>query len=289
MSSKHQPHGAVVVGVDRTPSSDRAIEQGIRQAGISRRPLHLVYAARLRLAPWADEYLAGKRHELEAIRDRAADKAPDVDVTFAVHVDDPAAMLVKASETAYLVVLGSSGVARTADVLRGATAHKVAAHAHCPVVVTPSTGDWNDAGPIVVGVDAADHSVPALEWAFAEASAQGAKLVAVHTWWWEPPNAYLAGAAWEGQWDEIADSEKLLLAEMLAGWREKYPDVEVEPALVRGHTAVVLRDLSASSRLVVVGTRGRGGFTSLLLGSVSDFMVHSAHCSVVVVPSMRNS
>jgi nucleotide-binding universal stress UspA family protein len=237
---------------------------------------------------WTPDYLAAKSQLLKGCRDRAAEKAPGLGITYAVHVDDPAAMLVKASVTASLLVLGSSGLGRTTDLLRGATTHKVVAHARCAVMVTPHTGDRDDGGPIVVGVDVADHSLPALEWAFAEASTQGAPLVAVHTWWWEEPNAYLAGNVWEGQWDEIADSEKLLLAEMFAGWREKYPDVTVEPTLVRGQATVVLEDLSASSRLVVVGTRGRGGFTGLLLGSVSDHLAHHAHCPVVVVPSTSN-
>jgi nucleotide-binding universal stress UspA family protein len=126
-----------------------------------------------------------------------------------------------------------------------------------------------------------------LEWAFARASAEGASLVPVHTWWWEEPNPFLSGGEWENEWIEAADSQKLELSEMLAGWREKYPDVEVRPTVVRGQAAVVLEDVSASSRLVVVGTRGRGGFAGLLLGSVSSHTAHHAHCPVVVVPSVR--
>lgn len=204
-----------------------------------------------------------------------------------MHVADPAALLVEASETASLVVIGSAGLGQATDVLRGAATPKVMAHAHCPVLVTPYSGEWDTTGPIVVGVDTAEHSMPALEWAFGQASAQGAPLVPVHTWWWEEPNPFLSGGEWENEWIKAADSQKLELSEMLAGWREKYPDVDVKPTVVRGQAAIVLEDASASSRLVVVGTRGRGGFAGLLLGSVSSHTAHRAHCPVVVVPSTK--
>ena len=286
-STSTQPRDAVVVGVDHKSSSDRAVDEGIRAARTARKPLHLVYAAGVGLVPWSPEYLASKDQFLRGCRDRVAQLAPHLTVTYAVHVADPAAMLVKASETASLVVLGSAGLGQAADVLRGATTAKVIAHAHCPVMVTPQVGGWDAGGPIVVGVDAADHSLASLEWAFREADLQGAPLVAVHTWWWEEPNPFLSGAEWEDAWVEVAQSQKLELAEMLAGWHEKYPDVDVSPTLVRGQAALVLEDMSDTARLVVVGTRGRGGFTGLLLGSVSHHTAHHAHCPVVVVPSRR--
>jgi nucleotide-binding universal stress UspA family protein len=284
-SIQNQPVEAVVVGVDLKPSADDTVDQGITQARISRRPLHLIYAAGMGLVPRTPGHLAAQGELVKACRDRAAERAPDLEITYAVHVDNPAAMLVNASETASLVVLGSAGLPRAVDVVRGATMQKVVAHAHCPVMVTAHSSDWDATGPIVVGVDASDHSTAALEWAFAEASRQGAPLVAVHTWWWEEPNPFLSAGEWEDEWVEVAESQKLELSEMLAGWREKYPDVVVSPTLVRGQAAEVLQEVSDSSRLVVVGTRGRGGFAGLLLGSVSSQTAHHSRCPVVVVPS----
>ncbi|WP_270889316.1 universal stress protein [Pedococcus sp. 5OH_020] len=280
-----QPCQAVVVGVDHNPSSDRAVDVGVKQARVSHRPLHLVFATGVGLVPYTREYLATKLDFLRRRRDRAAEQAPDLDITYAVQVDDPAALLVKASATASLVVLGSAGLGQTVDVLRGATAAKLMAHAHCPVMVTPHAATWDVDGPIVVGVDATEHSTPALEWAFAQASAEGAELVPVHTWWWEEPDPFLSGGSWEDEWVAMSQTQTLELSEMLAGWREKYPDVAVSPTVVRGQAAEILVEASPSSRLVVVGTRGRGGFAGLLLGSVSIHTAHRASCPVVVVPS----
>jgi nucleotide-binding universal stress UspA family protein len=288
MSAVQSPsREAVVVGVDHKTSSGPAVDAGVAQARLSHRPLHLVYATGVGLVTWSPEYLDEQGEFMKKVRDRIASSAPDVEVTYAVHVADPSALLVQESESASLVVMGSAGLGQARDVLRGAATPKVLAHAHCPVMVTPHSGGGDPAGPIVVGVDSDDHSLGALDWAFAEASAQGAPLVAVHTWWWEEPNPFLSGGEWENEWVEVAEAQKLELSEMLAGWREKYPDVEVRTSVVRGQAALVLEDVSHSARLVVVGTRGRGGFAGLLLGSVSGHVAHHAHCPVVVVRSTQ--
>ena len=126
-----------------------------------------------------------------------------------------------------------------------------------------------------------------MEFAFAEASSRRAELVPVHTWWWEEPGPFLAGSEWDDEWVEVAETQKVLVAEMLAGWREKYPDVKVSPTAVRGQAAVVLEQVSKNAQLLVVGSRGRGGFAGLLLGSVSNRVLHQAKCPTVVVPSIR--
>lgn len=286
MTTKHQPPGAVVAGVNHKPSDDLAIAEGVSHARLSHRPLHLVHAIRPGIVPWSEEYLQLRDERLRATRDQVADMAPDLSITHTVHVEDPAAMLVAASATAHLVVLGSLGLSRTADVVRGATTRKVVSHAACPVLITPHTGAWDETSPVVVGVDTSDHSVPALDWAFAAASARGARLVAAHTWWRDKASgSALAGEEGPGDDAAVVASRRLVLAEMLAGWSEKYPDVRFRTQLSWGSAGLLLEDLSATSQLVVVGTRGRGGFKGLLLGSVSDHVAHHAHCPVVVVPS----
>lgn len=83
----------------------------------------------------------------------------------------------------------------------------------------------------------------------------------------------------------VADEERRALSESLVAWREEFPDVEVSGEVVRGRPARILAGASARSDLLVVGTRGRGGFPGLRLGSVSHAMLHTAHCPVAVVPS----
>jgi len=289
MTNAHQPQGAIVVGVHHQPSDDNALTEGIRQARLSHRPLHLIHTLSPGIVPWTAEYIETKNLALKGTRDRAAEKAPHVEVSYTLHVDDPAGVLVEASRSAALVILGSSGHHRSVDVARSAIARKVISHAHCPVMVTPQFVEWDETGRIVVGVDATEHSMPALEWAFAEASARNARLLAVQAWWWEAPASSLGGNSWDGDEVEITESRRIQLTEMLAGWREKYPEVRVETRVTRGRAARVLEELSATARLVVVGTRGLGGFTGLLLGSVSDHVAHHGQCPVVVVPSNAHS
>lgn len=296
-----QPLGAVVVRVDGHPSGDRAVDAATAQARADHRPLHLVFATGIGLVPLTSELLSARERLTRQCHARAVALAPDLQVTWQVHVADPAAMLVAASRSASLVVLSEAGLGQSGDVLLGETTHKVAAHARCPVMVVPHAGHWNDDGPVVVGVDAAQHSVPALAWGFAEAAARKVPLVAMHACWWEEPGPLAEelsgdtelstppGGAVEVQervdTRERVDAGELVLSEMLAGWREKYPDVEVEPEVVHEHPAAALEGRSVGSQLLVVGSRGRGGFAGLLLGSVSAHAVHHAHCPVVVVPS----
>ena len=145
---------------------------------------------------------------------------------------------------------------------------------------------------VVVGVDDEVHSSPAVDSAFAEASARKAPLVALHAWWWDEASPLSSGIAWDhevdlgDEWTTVAASQRVMMSEMLAGWQEKYPDVEVRTEFVRGDPTAVLEEASGDAQLLVVGTRGRGGFTGLLMGSVSSRALHHSRCPVLVVPSL---
>ena len=86
-------------------------------------------------------------------------------------------------------------------------------------------------------------------------------------------------------WDAVAAEEAAVLAERLAGWQDKHPDLAIERRVVRDRPAQELTALSAGAQLVVVGSRGRGGFAGLLVGSVSAQLVHHASCPVTVIRS----
>ena len=280
-----QPPDAVVVGVDGSAASHRAIGVAAGQARRLHRPLHVLHATDVGIVPWTPERLAAQDQITEGGAKQAREAAPDLDVTRETVVADSAAALVAASRTAALVVLDCGALGRAAGLLLGSTSRTVAAHAQCPVLLTPHTGKWQEHGPVIVGVDASEQSVPAIAWAFAEASGRGAPLLAVHTWWWEEPDPFLAGRDEEDEWRDVAESQRLEVAEMLAGWQEKYPEVKVSTTLVRGHAPTVLAEESRDAQLLVVGSRGRGGFTGLLLGSVSTSLITHTHCPLTVVPS----
>lgn len=202
-----------------------------------------------------------------------------------------AQVLCEASEEALLTVVGSHGDSRLAEVVLGSVALRVAAKAGGPVVVVrsdqvdaPAAGD----GPVWVGLDGSPSSEDALAFALEEASVRGADLFAVHSWSNEPSDGFLRAYPIEVDRSRF-EQERLLLAEQMSGWAEKYPDVTVTPVVLRGRpAATLLRHLSEAApqnrpALVVVGTRGHGGFAGLLLGSTSQALIAHATCPIAVV------
>ncbi|QGV79547.1 universal stress protein [Streptomyces ficellus] len=127
-------------------------------------------------------------------------------------------------------------------------------------------------GPIALAVDGSPAGEKAIEFAFAEAALHGGEILAVHAW---RPDYAPPGAS--------PESAERLLAQALAGRAERYPDVRVRHEVLSGEPREALIETSRTTRLMVVGSRGRGGFTGLLLGSVSQALLHHGHCSVTVV------
>ena len=159
-------------------------------------------------------------------------------------------------------------------------------HAHSPVAVVRGRHDSApvaESGPVVVGVDGSPASEPAIAAAFEEASSRGAPLVAVHAWYDSTCEDFSGTVRIIPRWEPVADDEERLLARRLAGWQEKYPDVEVRRVLRRDRPRHALLEAAEKARLVVVGSRGRGGFTGMLLGSTGQALVQHAGCPVLVV------
>lgn len=195
-----------------------------------------------------------------------------------------AAVLVAASAGAELTVVGQRGLGGMSGMVLGSVSTQVAAHASGPVLVIPDGPGLPDTrGPILVGVDGSAGGQAALGFAFEEASWRHTDLVAVHAWM-EPGSADpFTRAPDYYDPDEVADTEHVLLSEALAGWREKYPDVAVRPVLAHGTPVDQILAYGRTAQLIVVGSRGRGGFASLVLGSTSRAVLHRATCPVAVV------
>ena len=136
---------------------------------------------------------------------------------------------------------------------------------------------------IIVGVDGSAASDAALRWAHEEAKLRGATLVAVHAWSYP----YTAGAAGAGAyvlpWDDLELVAKKTMTEALGRAAGDDHSVKVEEVVHYGSAASLLCELAEDAALLVVGSRGHGGFSGLLLGSVSSHCAHHAGCPVVIV------
>jgi nucleotide-binding universal stress UspA family protein len=291
MSSKPVPPGAIVVGVDGSPSSDLALAWAVEEATRTSLPLHIIHAFSYGY-PMTTFGIGYPIHGLPQLADgvrkdavaRARRASPELDITWSDPASGPAPALVSASEVADTVVVGARGMSAAGGALMGSVSVQVAAHAHCPVVVVHETPTVAG-GPVVVGVDGSALSTNAIAYAYEQASSRGVGLTVVHAWWLEYVEGGSASATWTVEWQHLAREERALVAESLAGWHEKYPDVDVRQRTVRALPVAALVRQSENACLVVVGTRGRGGFRGLVLGSVSQGVMHRAHCPVAIVHS----
>nr|WP_189189733.1 universal stress protein [Streptomyces albiflavescens] len=283
----------VVVGVDGSPSGLAAVEAAAREARWRRAELRVVHAIWPVITPGHVPMAAApfgppegvlpeavERLVTEALH-RAGNVAPQVEATHEVVAGEALTVLEHQSRDADLVVVGSRGRGGFVGMLLGSTAVYLTAHGQCPVMVVREQSDAT--GPIVLGVDGSRAGEKAVDFAFAEAALRGAEIVALHAW--TPDNVplpppQLPDAHRPGT---VAEGEERLLAQALAGRQQKYPDVSVRHELVHGVPHEALIEASGTAQLMVVGARGRGGFTGLLLGSVSQALLHHAHCPVTVV------
>jgi nucleotide-binding universal stress UspA family protein len=286
---------SVVVGYDGSPASEQALRLASREAHLRKVSLTVLVAWELpsidlgmgsgiAYDPDLPKALAeGAEKSARTAADRAAALQEGLDVSTAVVSDTPSAALVEASRSAELVVVGSHGRGRFAGLLLGGVSRQVATHAHCPLLI--SRGEPRMSESVVVGIDGSPQGARALDFAFEEASLRGATLRVVHAWdvsvigYDADYTDYPAG----GIFDDVREAETRLSAELLAGHTERYPDVPVEVSVSRGSPADVLVGAGEAADLVVVGSRGRGGFASLVLGSVSHRLIHHAPCDVAVV------
>jgi nucleotide-binding universal stress UspA family protein len=153
------------------------------------------------------------------------------------------------------------------------------AHAPCPVVVVRGSVEIDPSRPVVLGVDGSPAGEAAIGFAFQAAADRSAPLTAVHAWWDTVLDQ--SPAVLFRDEDQVTAQEQL--AQRLAGWQEKYPQVQVTRVVARDRAVHLLLDRSRDAQLVVVGSRGHGEFAGLVLGSVSNALVHKAGCPVAVV------
>jgi nucleotide-binding universal stress UspA family protein len=282
----------IVIGVDGSTSALQAARWAGDEAARRHAPVRIVHA----VAPPALAYGGGLgppdgfsavlesdgRQWLADAHAALRSAHPELKIELALVSGSPVSELVKASATARLVVLGSRGLGGFSGMLTGSTAVALVARGHCPVAVVRSGGRAN--GPVVLGVDGSPANEPAIAAAFDEASTRGADLVAVHSWLsFSTGSSHTLGPQLLNDFDALEAGENELLAERLAGWQEKYPEVAVHRVVERDHPAGSLLKHSAGAQLLVVGSHGHNGLFGMLLGSTSQELMHHATCPLLVV------
>ena len=284
-----QRHSPVVVGID-VVNNNAALHWAVKAAEGRHLGLHVVHAyGAATVNPWAPP---GFEHdEIEMLRRGAhevIDKtvgqvhvmSPDLVVTAAVVEGDARRVLIEETITAPITVLGSRHLASMGATLLGSVGCGVAAGAQGPVVVVRGpAGDPDEGAGVVVGIDASDSAEDVLQFGFEHASTHGSSLSAVMCWRPDP----LATMRWRPE-QPVPPRAEMWLAETIAGWQEKFPEVKVRSAVVRDHPVSGLVAESMAQRLLVVGTRSRHPVAGTLLGSVAQGVLHHATCPVAVIP-----
>lgn len=286
----------VVVGVDDSPGSAAALTWASADAATRPAPLRIVCAYQ-----WLPSYLplpgvtvapeldAGQmRRTAQGIIGRAIERvgAPDphrteIRVSGDAVEGRAASVLVAASEDAALVVLGSRHLGAVGSAVLGSVGAAVAARAACPVVVVRGpAGDPVEDARVIVGVDGTDAADDVLRFAFSYASRHRVGLQAVLCWRPDP----LATMIWRPE-PPVPIQAEARLSEILAGWREQFPEVVVHQVVIRDHPVAGLVAASTAQQLLVVGSRTKQAMLGTLLGSVSQGVLHHATCPVAVLPT----
>jgi nucleotide-binding universal stress UspA family protein len=271
----------VVVGYDGSPDSLAALAWAAKKASLRGGAIVVTTIVDPRENPrgvaWPESWW-------EDIEDKAREELahwPDVPVTIERHVGHLVPRLVEAAEGSSMLVLASGGHGLVGEIFLGSVSQSAARHAGGPVVVVRPVQNPGS-NRIVVGVDGSDSSHRALEFACETARVTGDKVVALRSWHPITPVVDRYGYV-PPLHDETMVHAEAALGRTVDRIRLQHPDLAVEGELTSGAAERELVEASANASLVVVGSRGLGIVAETLVGSVSQHLLHRAHCPVAVV------
>lgn len=280
----------LVVGVDPDESRRAALAWAADEALRRHRPLTLVHAYGRSLPSepagggegaqgrWREELRAMGEEVLKEALAFVQQRCPTVAASTVLAEGRPARVLADQLGRAELVVIGSRHQGTVRELFSAdAVGLPLSARAACPIVVVREAEHATQEPPyFVVGVDGSPGSATALDFAFAEAELRGADLRTLCVW-----HTPLLGVL-----DEHAAllESRRVLDETLDGPAAAHPEVHAYREVVKGHPVQALAEASAHALGLIVGTRGHGGFPGMLLGSVSQGVMHHANCPVILIP-----
>jgi nucleotide-binding universal stress UspA family protein len=271
----------IIVGYDGSADSDRAVDWAVSAAHLRHCPIRLVAVIEDDGDPdWLPDRVENARQRaLEGLRVVGDTELP---VTVMKPRSEPAThALLRLASDAQLIVIGAHGHSVVDGALSGSVSQHLARHAECPVVVVREAHNPS-ARRIVVGFDDSPGSQQAVAFGFEMAHDTKAPLTIIHGWQYNANGTVGLYMPLGSDIPEHVASERAALQDAMREWQDKYPDVDVQLSAVPVHPVRVLTDASDHAAMVVVGSRGRGAFTGLLLGSVSQGVLHRARCTVVI-------
>jgi nucleotide-binding universal stress UspA family protein len=284
----------IVAGVDGSVAGDDAARWAAEEAARRHCELRLVHAYELppnagypEWNAYPDDLRPVLRDMGQQMVDRLAAELqttyPELAISSRVRYERSIVVLREESDHALLSVVGSGDTSRIYGVLLGSVALAIASTNPAPVAVIHHGQTPRTTGPVVVGVDGSHTSDAAISFAFQAASVRGTNLVAAHVWadTIAPGTRTLENVLIDPA--RIEQEEQALLAERIAGWSDKYPDVSVQQTILKGRAVTELLDQTKQAQLLVVGSHGRGGFAGMLLSSTSHSLILHSDCPVVVV------
>ncbi|NKY29863.1 universal stress protein [Nocardia gamkensis] len=282
---------SIVVGIDGSPAAVGAARWAGAIANRQHAPLVLLgvvpaldfplttsVLAEVDLLP---ELRAAAKNKVREAFEAVRAEQPELEIRQIVEEGTPARELIEHSAGARMVVVAAKAQDRLSTLLLGSTALTVANKANCPVTVWRGRLDQPlpDERPVLVGVDGSPGGAAAIGEAYELASALGVEVVALHAWndpdllqWTPVPDTWIA----------LAQQEKELLSERLAGWSDKFPDVAITQVVEKATPAQALLEHAEKAQLVLTGSRGHNRLTGLLLGSTSQNLLHNAASPVVI-------
>jgi nucleotide-binding universal stress UspA family protein len=285
---------AVAIGYDGSADSEEALEWGLAFADRHHASVRIVRAFdpsqhTLRLVGGGGADAAGRlyalaKEELKQARDRAKDDRLHLDISTVLEPALPDDLLIDQSRTADTIVLGSRGQSRMSTLLAGSTTLSVAGRAHCTVVAVRHRPDPQPTGQgIVVGTDGSPVAEAAIGFAFQQAAELSTQLTVIHAWTDLMTVGALGSLVPRHDPVDYPHEQRSLLVESLAGWADKFPEVDLRVRIIRGHAVNTLAEASADAELLVVGSHGHSVLRGMVLGSVSQGLLHRALVPVAVV------
>lgn len=284
----------IVVGVDGSAISQRAVEFAADEAALHGAELEIVYA--IELPTDVDFYgmtIAGPQIEalqhygdelLAAAAAKVKGDHPDLVVNTKGVIGNATWVLLAASEEASGIVVGRRGLGAVQSAFLGSVSSRLATEASCPVFVISDDRTRPSSGPIVVGVDDSEFGTAALAFALAEAALHQTSVRAVSAYRTPalaiPVEPELVA---ELEKSEATQAEQILTTAVDRARTAETQDVEVQKVTVEDAPANAIVEQSKDAQLVVVGSHGKGFIKRLLLGSVSRQVLHEVDLPVIVV------